>query len=122
MFTAEELDGTICAAREYVQHIEDAPEEEFEALADDFAQALVQIADQCVVGLPCDQHGGAVHGREAEELRKGIENIIAQTVGDDACPDSARDVLHALQRLLDDVDARDSLVFLEAPAHAEGGS
>jgi hypothetical protein len=24
-----------------------------------FAQALVQIGDRCVVGLPCEKHGGA---------------------------------------------------------------
>lgn len=75
-----------------------------------FARALVQLADACVIGVPCEKHHGAVHGREAEELRKGIEKVLAQTVVDGTCPD----VLDELQRLLDDVDARDSLAFLEA--------
>jgi phosphopantothenoylcysteine synthetase/decarboxylase len=45
-------------------------------------------------------------GREAEELRKGIEKILEEDVGDG--PDRLE-----LQRLLDRVDARDSLAYLE---------
>jgi hypothetical protein len=45
-----------------------------------------------------------VHGGEAEELRAGIEKLIALDSRVDA---------HALQHLLDHVDARDSLAFLE---------
>lgn len=67
-------------------------------------------AGQCVVGVSCAQHGGAVHGREAEELRAGIERIRK-----DHPPDHVGEhIVHAaLRRLLDEVDARDSLAFLE---------
>jgi hypothetical protein len=67
----------------------------------------VQRAAPCVVGVACERHGGAVHGREAEELRAGVERIIGQ----DFDVESVRD---DLRQLLDDVDARDSLAFLEA--------
>lgn len=60
----------------------------------------------------CPVHGDANHGGEAEELRKGIERILERSYdatrkvdGDDICL--------ALQKLLDDVDARDSLAWLE---------
>lgn len=80
-----------------------------------FARALVQVADACVVGLPCDRHGGAVHGREAEELRRGIERIL-RNFDLSECVDPPRveqAMLRELHRLLDEVDARDSVAFLE---------
>lgn len=55
-----------------------------------------------------------VHGREAEELRKGIEKILADYPEE---PEDGRytyyDHREALRRLLDEVDARDSLAFSE---------
>jgi len=69
------------------------------------AEALVQIAGRCVVGLPCGKHAGAIHGGEAEELRSGIEKIIRE---------DGEDVPHALREMLDEIDARDSLAFAEA--------
>lgn len=81
-----------------------------------FARALVQVADACVVGLPCDRHGGAVHGQEAEELRAGVEQILRNTA--DVNDGGAAFVLAELRRslifLLDRIDARDSLSLLEA--------
>jgi hypothetical protein len=89
-----------------------------------FARALVQIGDACVIGLPCKRHGGVVHGREAEELREGIEKILEEYGATPAdVPyehEDYEDLRRALRRLLDDVDARDSLVLLEA-AEAEVG-
>jgi hypothetical protein len=59
----------------------------------------------------CPVHADQEHGGEAEELRKGIERILT------AFPDKAsrrvRCMREELQRLLDDVDARDSLAWLE---------
>jgi len=59
----------------------------------------------------CPVHADQEHGGEAEELRKGIERILA------AFPDKAsrrvRWMRDELQHLLDDVDARDSLAWLE---------
>lgn len=72
---------------------------------------------RCAInGRPCTEHD-FVHGREAEELRKGIENIIAGksdiyvNFEDRVDWDEVKD---ALQRLLDKTDARDSLAYLEA--------
>lgn len=55
---------------------------------------------------PCPVHG-FVHGAEAEELRKGIEQIMKHD-GDEY------GFRRSLQALLDKVDARDSLAYLEA--------
>ena len=53
----------------------------------------------------CKEHG-FVHGAEAEELRKGLEALIEDH------PD--RRWTDKVQNLLDRVDARDSLAYLEA--------
>lgn len=56
----------------------------------------------------CPAHGGSVHGGEAEELRDGLAKILeAQGLTVD-------DLRYLLQLLLDNVDARDSLAWLEA--------
>lgn len=80
-----------------------------------FARALAQVADACVIGLPCEKHGGAVHGREAEELRKGIELLLVEhgTI-DSVDAYEYAELRRDLIRLLDRIDARDSLAFLEA--------
>ncbi len=107
-FSTEILE-TIEAAREYLQDGYIAADTE--ALADDFAGVILQLAEACLVGLPCPKHDGAVHGQEAEELRAGVERIVADT---GAC--DAADVRKAIFRLLDHVVARDSLVYLEKKA------
>jgi hypothetical protein len=57
----------------------------------------------------CPDHGFQ-HGAEAEELRAGLERILegARFAGHKNIP------IDRLQRLLDRVDARDSLAFLES--------
>lgn len=51
----------------------------------------------CVIGVYCQRHG-FIHGQEAEELRERLEEL-GNT---------------AVNRVLDEVDARDSLAYLEA--------
>lgn len=58
----------------------------------------------------CSVHMDSQHGKEAEELRKGIETLIAGCSEDDGVP------AHELQRLLDRIDACDSLAHLEREA------
>ena len=65
----------------------------------------------------CAIHSGQVHGREAEELRRGIEGIIK---GMDEF--SSEEWRPLLQNLLDEVDARDSLAYgetLEGKLHGD---
>lgn len=80
-----------------------------------FARALVQVAESCVVGLPCARHYDCVHGREAEELRAGVEQILGNTA--DVRSEDEESVLAATRKalifLLDRIDARDSLAFRE---------
>ena len=108
------FEETVHVAREYLQAgysaADDAP------LCRDFAEVIVQAASCCMVGVPCDRHGGAVHGQEAEELRAGVEQILRNTAG--VREDEAAFVLPELRKslifLLDHVNARDSLAFREA--------
>lgn len=62
----------------------------------------------------CPVHDYMMHGKEAEQLRSGLEEILtewcASEAGSDACVEA---LLENLQQLLDDVDARDSLAYLE---------
>jgi hypothetical protein len=88
-------------------------------LARDFAEVIVQGADTCMVGRTCAKHGGAVHGREAEELRAGVERLLDDTADSEGEPQLALEELHkSLFFLLDHVDARDGLAFLEATDEA----
>lgn len=110
--SADELAETVDVARDYVKSRDRSRRR---SLSRDFAAALVQVADACVIGLPCEKHGGAVHGQEAEELRAGVEKILQDTSGvRDGEPSDLEDFRRSLIRLLDRVDARDSLSFLEA--------
>lgn len=58
----------------------------------------------------CTVHDNVTHGREAEELRAGVERILSDHHGD--CT-SMRLIRRQLQALLDRVDARDSLAYVE---------
>jgi hypothetical protein len=60
----------------------------------------------------CSTHN-FVHGAEAEELRSGIEEIIESNPSEDEWE-------WELRRLLDMVDARDSLAYLEAKNSEQG--
>jgi hypothetical protein len=108
MLSSDEFLETVEAARDYLRNDRSWPRE--------FAQALVQAADTCLIGVACETHGGEIHGREAEELRAGVEQIIntvAHVHDDDALFDLG-EIRRALIALLDRVDARDSLAFREA--------
>ena len=63
-------------------------------------------------GSPCEAHAGAIHGREAEKLRSGIEKILQSGL-------SGLRIRTQLQKLLDDTDARDSLAFVEVEEEAK---
>lgn len=71
--------------------------------------------------LECPMHAYMKHGKEAEELRQGILKIIttySPNGGDSLDCDcdsyAVRSICDDLQKLLDDdVDARDSLAYLE---------
>lgn len=58
----------------------------------------------------CLEHDGFTHGAEAEELRAGIEAVLADS---ELWEGKKGRIGQALQRVLDSVDARDSLAFLE---------
>lgn len=60
--------------------------------------------------IPCPVHDGTLHGAEAEELRAGIESLIEDGCG--SCTDGD-DLRSELIVLLDRVNARDSLAYLE---------
>ena len=60
--------------------------------------------------VSCPEHG-FIHGKEAEELREGIESILQSR---DEYTAGAEDILEDLRMLLDRVDARDSLAWREA--------
>lgn len=81
-------------------------------LADQFDAAQQRIAElEAEAREPrgCAAHYGSIHGGEAEELRKGIETII-KSFSD--CEDQSA-MRGNLIRLLDRVDARDSLAHVE---------
>ena len=109
----DDLEDTVGLARDYLHGSRADPE----VLVRDFAEAIVQFAASCVVGLPCVKHGGAIHGQEAEELRAGVEQILKNTsdVDDVAAPDVLRSLRKSLIFLLDRIDARDSLAFRVGP-------
>ena len=107
----DEFEDAVDVARDYLQ----GSSADAELLAKDFAEVIVQLADACVVGLPCAQHGGAVHGQEAEELRAGVEQILRNTAStrDDEAAFVLKEQRKALLFLLDHINARDSLAFRE---------
>lgn len=74
-----------------------------------------------VMPLPqeCPVHGLQVHGKEAEELRAGIEEIIKTcrpcvSTREEGC--TGCHIVEELQLLVDRVDARDSLAYRERNA------
>lgn len=75
------------------------------------ARQLVNMAamiGKCPLNRPCVEHQ-YYHGAEAEELREGIEKIINENQEKHVLR-----VIGKLSQLLDAVDARDSLAYLEA--------
>lgn len=57
---------------------------------------------QCIFGEYCSLHG-FIHGAEAEELRSRLEALIEEETIDAV----------AIQAILNDVDARDAVAYLE---------
>jgi hypothetical protein len=57
----------------------------------------------CIFGEYCSRHQ-FVHGAEAEELRQRLEELLARRGGIED---------YEVQHILDDVDARDSVAYLE---------
>lgn len=108
---------------EYAQRRREVDEE----FANDLQTALksagyLPVQRCAIVNWPCPVHR-VTHGREAEELRAGIEATLADWVevvgaASEAMADARIRWLvrqrRALQQLLDRVDARDSLAFREA--------
>ncbi|HSX22298.1 MAG TPA: hypothetical protein VLE97_05935 [Gaiellaceae bacterium] len=115
--SADQIAETIEVARGFLAD-RASPTYGDKGVAGEFAQALVQVADACVVGLPCERHYGAIHGGEAEELRAGLEKLMREAERDAI---GSRTVsVFALQRLIDEVAARDSLAFREATDPPDG--
>jgi hypothetical protein len=65
----------------------------------------------------CPVHSYQKHGKEAHELREGIKKIINSHCGERVTYQDPEGLLDGmcddLQSLLDQVDARDSLAYLE---------
>ncbi len=73
--------------------------------------------------VACPVHSHQIHGGEAEELRKGIEGLIAKSVrAFDGGGEPFDCVTKSnLQRLLDSVDARDCIAACAALRAKRGG-
>lgn len=68
-------------------------------------------------GTMCPEHLFE-HGKEAEELRAGIEGILEEY---EERGEQSRRIRQALQKLLDETDARDSLAWVETqPPRKQG--
>jgi hypothetical protein len=106
-------------ARQHARHLRETTGNKWRVVR------LVRKKRCTVYGRPCAEHG-FYHGAEAEELREGIENIVQDlpTCGDDLEGDEAQsaldDVRESLKRLVDTVDARDSLAYREATDGRKG--
>lgn len=79
-------------------------------LRDEVLALRAALEDAGVVALEdCEGYGSPRPGREAEELRKGLEGLLELSVIDE----------DDIQSLLDTVDARDSLAYLEERDRAQ---
>lgn len=74
----------------------------------------------------CPEHH-FVHGKEAEELRSGIEealdnhdSLVSEMSGDDA-RDTLTSLVECLRNLLGSVDARDSIAYVEKRSKRKKG-
>ena len=86
---------------------------------------MSQQSQQCVIGKFCKSHE-CYHGQEAEDLRKGVEDLLEEAKsqglhhedlslrkGEDLL-DAYNQLVDGLQHLLDTTDAADSLSFVES--------
>lgn len=85
---------------------------DLDAIVEEAGRALGErAANACPVrGVACADHG-FVHGQEAEELRAGVERLAKEHRG--GASKRVTVLCDDLLDLLDEVDARDSLAFLE---------
>jgi hypothetical protein len=113
----DDLAETIDVAHDYLRGTVSDDELRSWGSTREFAQALVQLSGSCVVGAPCGKHYESIHGKEAEELRAGVEKLLAEYAPkaphDDAWHDY-HDLRRSLIKLLDEIEACDSLAFCEA--------
>lgn len=80
------------------------------ARAQDLARRVTEVErERDAKDRGCPVHAGTIHGGEAEELRAGIEAFV-ETYGKG---EDTYGICSRMQRLLDRVDARDSLAHLE---------
>jgi hypothetical protein len=100
----ERLELDLAVAKENVAAYVDARDRILARHAEE-VKSLEEEIDRLEQDEICPLHETA-HGGEAEELRKGIENLLADGEHTDEWPEE-------LQRLLDRVDACDSLVYVE---------
>jgi hypothetical protein len=113
--TSDQFLDALSVARDHLQ--DDPVGGDLDLLhARNFAEVIVQVSEMCLIGVPCEKHGGMIHGQEAEELRAGVEQILRNTahVNEDDEPSVFHDMRKSLIFLLDRIDARDSLAFREA--------
>ena len=69
----------------------------------------------------CTLHG-FIHGGEAEELRQRMEELAVELEEADPWPIepvNTEEIAKSIRKILEEVDARDSVAFLEAEAHDE---
>jgi hypothetical protein len=71
----------------------------------------------CAMGLECPEHSHSVHGAEAEELRQALEKMAGEFEGVEV---EGEDISARISALLDDIDARDSLSYVEQSKRAAG--
>lgn len=93
------------------QLMDNPPEGGLFELREGIAKARALLAEGIVCqfdGEPCPAHSDVVHGAEAEELRSGVQTLISRKHY------AVSHLENALEDLLDRIDARDSLAFLEA--------
>lgn len=95
------------------------PEEEEKNLLEIQRELLRRMQDaaetHCRMGVACPLHDDQVHGQEASELRKQLEFFLEVDIYsiDETTIDVIGPIKAALQKILDSVDARDSLAFEE---------
>lgn len=74
-------------------------------------RVVTELSDELEALTECLVHAGMIHGGEAHELRAGLEGLIADPPSGDI--ESNHEWCCAIQAVLDDVDARDSLAHIE---------
>lgn len=113
------------AARQVLRGVGDLSEEQRRALSAQIAQASLQ---HLAFEHGCPIHNGSIHGGEAEDLRSGIERLLAEAAPSaspwvsDPEHEDMQDLRSDLQALLDAVDARDSLAHLDRSSPPEAHS